>query len=55
MLHADRPLNSAWYGILSAEEETPAQCGARLRLTSDLIGYRPFGNRTAPRAARMRP
>ncbi len=34
MLHTDRP-SSAEYDILSAEEETPEQLGARLHLMSD--------------------
>ncbi len=37
VLHTDRP-SSAEYDILSAEEETPEQLGARLHLMSDDMG-----------------
>ena len=40
MLHTNRP-SSAEYDILSAEEETPEQLGARLHLMSDDMGDHP--------------
>ncbi len=48
MPHIDRP-SSAEYDILSAEEETPEQLGARLHLMSDDTGDHPVMIALPPR------
>ena len=40
VLHTDRPSSTEYY-ILSAEEDTPEQLGARLHLMSDDMGDHP--------------
>ncbi len=55
VLHTDRP-SSAEYDLLSAEEETPDQLGARLHFMTGDMGEHPVMIALpAPRAARARP